>query len=303
MLVMPDAIRPDPLLIHEKAERLHVRDLRHPAQRQRQQRPHAILDHQARVHPLRQLRKHAEIERRRGDLGEIARIGKEVPGALQRGWDDLGGLQDVQGHRRVMVQKADRRLRRRPCRPSVHRAGRRRARARFGLSPGSRRSNVPATWRWTPRIELEAEIELLRRIGQGDRQSFRRASTTALPGCSFTIIHRVLSSPEASEDVLQEVFVLIWEKAPLYSPSRGKPLTWAVMLARHKAIDRLRSLQRRERLHEEAHRQSATLENLRRARLLFRRDRRRKPGARARGPRQTHRPSSANRWSSRFSKG
>jgi RNA polymerase sigma-70 factor (ECF subfamily) len=51
--------------------------------------------------------------------------------------------------------------------------------------------------------------------------------------------------------VLQEVFLQIWAKASTYDASRGKPLTWAVTMTRNKAIDRLRSLQRRYRLQEE----------------------------------------------------
>lgn len=110
-----------------------------------------------------------------------------------------------------------------------------------------------------PANELEAEIALMRRMGQGDRESFaefyRRFGRVL-----FSTIHRVLSSQEASEDVLQEVCLLIWEKAPAYDPTRGKPLTWAMMLARHRAIDRLRSLQRRERLREELQHEAETLE-------------------------------------------
>ena len=49
---------------------------------------------------------------------------------------------------------------------------------------------------------------------------------------------------------------MIWEKAPLYDAARGKPLTWAITLTRNKAIDRLRSLQRRRRLHDEVERES-----------------------------------------------
>jgi RNA polymerase sigma factor (sigma-70 family) len=62
---------------------------------------------------------------------------------------------------------------------------------------------------------------------------------------------RVLNDPRDAEDVAQEVFVMIWEKAKLYDPSKGKPLTWAVTMTRNKAIDKLRSLQRRFRLREE----------------------------------------------------
>lgn len=61
----------------------------------------------------------------------------------------------------------------------------------------------------------------------------------------------MLNDRETAEDVLQEVFLQIWEKAPLYDPERGKPMTWAITLARNKSIDRLRATQRRGRLQEQ----------------------------------------------------
>jgi RNA polymerase sigma-70 factor (ECF subfamily) len=106
--------------------------------------------------------------------------------------------------------------------------------------------------------ELEAEIELLKRIGQGDRESFEELYDR-FSGVLFSTAYRVLSNQVAAEDVLQDVFIQIWEKAPLYNPAIGKPLTWAVTLTRNKAIDRLRSTQRRIRLHENAQRE---VENL-----------------------------------------
>ena len=110
-----------------------------------------------------------------------------------------------------------------------------------------------------PTAELEIEIALLKRIGQGDRRSFEELYER-FSGVLFSTAHRVLNNPEAAEDVLQEVFIQIWEKAPLYDPARGKPLTWAVTLTRNRAIDRLRSLQRRHRLHDDVEKQAATLE-------------------------------------------
>ena len=105
--------------------------------------------------------------------------------------------------------------------------------------------------------DLEDEIELIRRIGQGDRQSFE-AFYDRVSGTLFGIANRVLNNREAAEDVLQDVFLQIWEKAPLYDPLRGKPNTWAVTLIRNKAIDRLRSLQRRSRLRDDLQRESET---------------------------------------------
>ena len=103
--------------------------------------------------------------------------------------------------------------------------------------------------------ELEAEIRLLKRIGQGDRGAFEELYDR-FSGILFSTAYRVLNSQIAAEDVLQDVFIQIWEKAPLYNPARGKPLTWAMMLTRNKAIDRLRSTQRRNRLQDSVQRDS-----------------------------------------------
>ncbi len=94
------------------------------------------------------------------------------------------------------------------------------------------------------------EIELLRRIGQGDRTSFEQFYER-FSRVLFSIAFRLLRNEQAAEDVLQEVFVQIWKKAPLYDPARGKPMTWAVTLTRHRAIDIIRSTQRRGQLNEE----------------------------------------------------
>jgi RNA polymerase sigma-70 factor, ECF subfamily len=107
--------------------------------------------------------------------------------------------------------------------------------------------------------ELEAEIELLKRVGQGDSKSFEELYDR-LSGVLFSTAYRVLNNQVAAEDVLQDVFVQIWEKAPLYNPALGKPLTWAITLTRNKAIDRLRSTQRRNLLQENAQSESEIFE-------------------------------------------
>ena len=110
-----------------------------------------------------------------------------------------------------------------------------------------------------PATDTQAEIELLRRIGQGDRRSFELLYDR-FSGVLFSTAYRVLNNREAAEDVLQDVFVQIWEKAPLYDPARGKPMTWAVTLTRNKSIDRLRSTQRRSRLQDDVEQESQTFE-------------------------------------------
>ena len=100
-----------------------------------------------------------------------------------------------------------------------------------------------------PANELQSEIELLRQVGQGDRRSFEQLYER-FSGVLFSIAYRMLNSQEAAEDVLQDVFVQIWKKAPLFDPTRGRPMTWAVTLTRNKAIDLIRSAQRRSGLHD-----------------------------------------------------
>ena len=107
--------------------------------------------------------------------------------------------------------------------------------------------------------ELDQEIELLRRTGEGDRGCFEQLYER-FSGVLFATAYRVLNNQEAAEDVLQDVFVQIWEKAPLYDANRGKPLTWAVTLTRNKAIDRLRSVQRRHRLQDDVEKEATTFE-------------------------------------------
>ena len=64
----------------------------------------------------------------------------------------------------------------------------------------------------------------------------------------FSLLVRILHSREEAEDVLQEVFLQVWRRAPDFDETRGRPFTWLVTLARSRGIDRLRSLAARERV-------------------------------------------------------
>jgi len=110
-----------------------------------------------------------------------------------------------------------------------------------------------------PAIDVDAEIELLRRIGRGDRESFAQLYDR-FSSAVFSAAYRIVNNQQAAEDVLQEVFLQVWEKAALYDPARGKPLTWAITLTRNKAIDRLRATQRRGRLQESLERDAGGAE-------------------------------------------
>src|SRR5512142_2424143 len=56
----------------------------------------------------------------------------------------------------------------------------------------------------------------------------------------FSLALRVLNDREASEEVVQEVFIKIWRRASDYSAERGKFSSWLSGIAHNHAIDELR---------------------------------------------------------------
>jgi len=57
------------------------------------------------------------------------------------------------------------------------------------------------------------------------------------------LIVRVVHDDAEADDLLQEVFMQVWQQAQNYSSEKGKPLGWIVTLTRRRAIDRLRKRQ------------------------------------------------------------
>lgn len=57
----------------------------------------------------------------------------------------------------------------------------------------------------------------------------------------YGVILQIIPQVETAEDVLQEVFVKIWQNIGGYDPQKGRLYTWMLNIARNAAIDRLRS--------------------------------------------------------------
>lgn len=57
----------------------------------------------------------------------------------------------------------------------------------------------------------------------------------------YSLVYKVVQKHEDTEEVMQEVFLQIWEKAQYFDPSKGNVYVWIVTLTRNKAIDRIRS--------------------------------------------------------------
>jgi RNA polymerase sigma-70 factor (ECF subfamily) len=76
---------------------------------------------------------------------------------------------------------------------------------------------------------------LLRREPPALRELYSRYQ-----GLLHTVAMNVVHDPLDAEEVLQDVFLHIWNRAEAYSSEKGKPLSWLVMLVRRRSIDRLR---------------------------------------------------------------
>jgi RNA polymerase sigma-70 factor (ECF subfamily) len=90
------------------------------------------------------------------------------------------------------------------------------------------------------------EATLLQRVAGGDSLAFDQLYTRWSP-MLYGLVCKILNDPKEAEDALQEGFIHVWHKASSYDPHRSSPTTWAYMIFRNKAIDRLRSIERRGR--------------------------------------------------------
>jgi RNA polymerase sigma-70 factor (ECF subfamily) len=87
------------------------------------------------------------------------------------------------------------------------------------------------------------DVELadaLRRTAAGDRAALRQVYE-ATSAKLFGVVLRILTERAEAEDVLQSVYLTVWQRAASYDPARASPTTWLVTIARNRAIDRLRA--------------------------------------------------------------
>jgi RNA polymerase sigma-70 factor (ECF subfamily) len=61
----------------------------------------------------------------------------------------------------------------------------------------------------------------------------------------LALLMKMLGSRAEAEEILQEVFVELWRRAPQYDSSRGSVVAWVVTVARSRALDALRARTRR----------------------------------------------------------
>ncbi len=86
------------------------------------------------------------------------------------------------------------------------------------------------------------DVELMTAIQAGDTDAFSQLYDR-YGGIVKALVLRIIHNETEADDLLQEVFVEIWNRAKNFSAQKGKPLGWMVTLARRRAIDALRKKQ------------------------------------------------------------
>ena len=99
------------------------------------------------------------------------------------------------------------------------------------------------------RPDRQSEYELMQRVAGGDSRAFEEFNRK-YHVLIYTTVYKVLNHHEDSQDVSNEVLATMWKKAENYHPEKGSLVTWICTTSRNRAIDRIRSVQRRSALYD-----------------------------------------------------
>lgn len=89
-------------------------------------------------------------------------------------------------------------------------------------------------------VELRAsDAALIQKIVQRD-ESALAALYDRYASLLSSLLNRILRDTQASEEILQDVFYQLWRNAAQFDPARGSLPGWLAVIARNRAISRLR---------------------------------------------------------------
>jgi RNA polymerase sigma-70 factor (ECF subfamily) len=102
--------------------------------------------------------------------------------------------------------------------------------------------------------EESADRDWSQRLIAGDESALREAYREHAPAVLGLAV-RVLGSSAHAEDVMQDVFVRLWEQPDRYDPGRGRLRTYLLAMTHSRAVERLRADDSQRRRIEAAARQ------------------------------------------------
>jgi RNA polymerase sigma-70 factor (ECF subfamily) len=92
--------------------------------------------------------------------------------------------------------------------------------------------------------------EWLSATANRDSRAFARLYEHCAPHL-YPLLLRMLKRQDWAEEVLQDCFLRIWQKAESYTPERGAPMAWISSVARYRALDLLRARRPEDEMPEE----------------------------------------------------
>lgn len=93
---------------------------------------------------------------------------------------------------------------------------------------------------------ITEEEALITAVAAGDDAAMRRLYDLFAPLVTAISV-RMLPDRAAADELVEDVFVELWQRASQYDGSRSRLATWIATIARSRGIDRLRARQRRGR--------------------------------------------------------
>ncbi len=88
--------------------------------------------------------------------------------------------------------------------------------------------------------QINADAQLVSLLIEGDEQAFARLYDN-FSALLYGVIVRIVKDRREAENLLQDCFVKIWQRAERYDAEKGKLVTWLINIARNTAIDYTRS--------------------------------------------------------------
>lgn len=97
----------------------------------------------------------------------------------------------------------------------------------------------------TDTLDQICEVDLLAQVSARNADALSLLYDRTAP-VLFGVARSILRDDALAEDVVQEAYAQIWEKAESYQPALGKPISWMIALTRNRALDKLRAAKRRD---------------------------------------------------------